>query len=143
MKLPQTVLITSPIHHHISIYFYHKNYYAILKEYLQVLHKLNPKYFQVTLKKLSVLSIPLVEINTSLPLRFVLCTDNEILSIQKKEDMEKVQVNKNIFYYELSIKPNVDMLGITVYMRKQHKFETILHSNDVMNVKESIGEGFG
>ena len=35
--------------------------------------------------------------------------------------MTKVQVKKN-FYFKLSTKPNVDIIGITLYMWKQHTF---------------------
>ena len=75
MLVPQNGSITSPINHQRGLYFYHTNYYAILKEHLQVFHKLHPKDFQRTLDKLSVLKFPLVEIDTSFPIRFVLCID--------------------------------------------------------------------
>ena len=38
------------------------NYYDILKENLQVLHKTRPEYFQIALDKLAVLKYSLVEI---------------------------------------------------------------------------------
>ena len=60
------------------------NFYAILKEHLKLLHKLYPKYFQVTLDKLSVLKFLFVEIWTYFTLKFVLCTDIEITSIKNK-----------------------------------------------------------
>ena len=66
----------------------------------------------------------------------------EMFSIQNKEDMKKLQV-KNIFYFELSIKPNVDILGITVSMWKQYDFDTIFISNDVLNIQDGIGKVFG
>ena len=62
--------------------------------------------------------------------------------IQKKEDMKKLQVNKSIFYFKLSSKNNVDILGITVSMWKQHDFETILNFNDVMNIQVAIVNAF-
>ena len=68
------------------------------------------------------LKFPLVEIGTYFPIRFVVCKDIEMLSIQMKEDMTKLQVNKNIFYFELSSTQNVDILGITLSMWKQHDF---------------------
>ena len=37
--------------------------------------------------------------------------------------MAKVQVNKNIFYFELSSKSNVGILGITVSMQVKHEFK--------------------
>ena len=49
-------------------------------------------------------------------MRFILCTDIEILSIQKQIKMKKLQVNKNIFYFELSSKPNFGIVDIAVYM---------------------------
>ena len=52
----------SPIHHQRGLYFYHMNYYDILKEHLEVLHKLYAKDFQITLDKLSVLKFPLVKL---------------------------------------------------------------------------------
>ena len=52
-------------------------------------------------------------------------TDTKMLPIKQKEDMTKVQVKQDIFYFELSSKPNVDILGITFSMQKQHDFETI------------------
>ena len=36
--------------------------------------------------------------------------------------MKQVQVNNNIFYFELSSKPNIFILGIAVSMRKDHEF---------------------
>ena len=92
----QTLPTLSPIHHQRGLYFHPMNYYAILKEHLQVFHKIHPKYFQIALDRLSVLKFPLVEIETSFPIRFFLCTYIEMYSIQKKEDTTKVQVNKYI-----------------------------------------------
>ena len=63
-----------------------------------------------------------------------------MLLIQRKEDMKKLQVNKNIFSFELSGKSNVDTLGITVHMWKRHEFETIFTYNDVMNIQYVIGK---
>ena len=60
----------------------------------------------------------LVDIDTSFPIRFLLCTETEIMLTQKKENMKKVQVNNNIFYYQLSGKPNVEIMGITLSMCK-------------------------
>ena len=57
--------------------------------------------------------------------------------------MTKVQVKNNIFYYELSSKPNVDIIGITVYMYKRNNFEAIFTSNYFLNIQDSIGKGFG
>ena len=88
------------------------------------------------------MKFPLVEIETYFPIRFIMCTDIETLSIQRKGYMTKVQV-KNIFYPELSIKPNVGILGIKVSMWKQYDFGTIFTSNDVMNIQYSVGKGFG
>ena len=47
----QTGSISSPIHNQRGWYFYNMTYYEILKEPLQVLHKLQPKYFQIATKK--------------------------------------------------------------------------------------------
>ena len=57
--------------------------------------------------------------------------------------MTKVQVNRNIFYFELISKPNVDMIGITVSIWKQQNLETIFTSNYVMNIQYAIRKGFG
>ena len=94
-QLPKTGSRTSPIYNQRGIYLYHMNKYAILKEYLQVLHKLYPKYFQVAPDKLSVLKFSLVEIETYFTIRLVLYTYIEVLSIQKKEDMTKPQIRNN------------------------------------------------
>ena len=56
---------------------------------------------------------------------------------------EKIKSEKHIFYFELSSKHNVDILYVTISMWKQHDFETILASNDVMNIQDAIGKGFG
>ena len=50
-------------------------------------------------------------------------------------------MNKNILCFDLSSKPNVDKIGITVSMWKQHDFETIFTSNDVMKIQDAIGMG--
>ena len=57
--------------------------------------------------------------------------------------MKKVQVNRNIFYFGLSSKTSVGILCITVSMCKQHCFETIFTTDDVINIKDAIGRGFG
>ena len=36
--------------------------------------------------------------------------------VNKKEDKAKVQVNKNICYFELSSKPNIGKLGFKISM---------------------------
>ena len=45
------------------------------------------------------------------------------------------------FYFELSIKPNFDIVGIAVFMWK-NDFETISTSNYVMNIQYGIGNIF-
>ena len=70
-------------------------------------------------------------------------TETEMVFIQKEENMTKVQLNKNIFYFELSSKPNVDIIGITLSMWKLHNYGTIFTSSDVMNIQYAIGNIFG
>ena len=41
-----------------------------------------------------------------------------MLLIQDKEDVKKVQAKNNIFYFELSSRTNVDIIGIKLSMRK-------------------------
>ena len=43
--------------------------------------------------------------------------------------MTKIQVKNKIYYYELSSKPNVGTIGITVSVWKQHIFEKYLIQN--------------
>ena len=50
--------------------------------------------------------------------------------------MKKVKVNTNIFYYELSSKPNVDIIDITLYLWEQRNFETIFTYNGDMNIQD-------
>ena len=57
--------------------------------------------------------------------------------------MKKLQVKNDIFYDQLSSKPTVDKIGITLSMCKRHNFETIFTSNDVLNIKYAIVKGFG
>ena len=52
------------MHYHRVLYPHNMNYCAILKENLQVLHKIQPKYFQIAIEKLSVMKFQLVEIET-------------------------------------------------------------------------------
>ena len=59
------------------------NYYKISKEHVKVLHKPQPKYFQIALDKLSVMRFQLVEIETYFNIMFVLCKDTEILYIKE------------------------------------------------------------
>ena len=49
---------------------------------------------------------------------FVLYRDTEIILIQKKENMIKLQVNYSTFYFELISKPNFDITDIPVSMCK-------------------------
>ena len=51
--LPQTGPISPPIHNQRGAYFYNTNYYTILKENLQLLLKIQPKYFQIEIKVIS------------------------------------------------------------------------------------------
>ena len=46
MIVSQTGSRLSPMHHQRALYFYHTKYYATLKEYLQVIHKIHLKDFQ-------------------------------------------------------------------------------------------------
>ena len=63
--------------------------------------------------------------------------------IQEGENMIKVQINNNIFYCELTFKPNFDVLVITASISKQHDFENILTSNGFMNIQYAIEKIFG
>ena len=51
-------------------------------------------------------------------------------------------MNRNISYFELGNKPNVDVVGIAVSMWEKYEFETIFSSNDVMNIQYGIFKGF-
>ena len=51
MIVPQTGSRSSHIHRQRGLYLYQMDYYTTLKERLQVLHKLEPKYFQIELDK--------------------------------------------------------------------------------------------
>ena len=66
-----------------------------------------------------------------------------MLFILKEENITKLQVNNNIYYYEVSSKPNVDSIGITLSMRKKHNLKTIFTSYDVLNIQDAIAKGFG
>ena len=57
--------------------------------------------------------------------------------------MTKLQVNNKILYYQLSIKPNVYTIGITLSMWIQHNFETIFTYNYVLNIQDAIRKIFG
>ena len=61
-----------------------------------------------------------------------------MLLIQNEENITKVHVNYNIYYYEVSSQPNVDLICIAVSMRKQQNFETIFNSDDVLNIQDAI-----
>ena len=63
--------------------------------------------------------------------------------IPKEENITKSQVSINIFYFELSFKPNVDIMGIKVYNCKSREIETIFTYIDVMSIQYFIGNGFG
>ena len=52
-------------------------------------------------------------------------------------------MNNKIYCYEFSSQPNVDLIGITLYMCNQHVFETILNFDDVLNIQDYIGKIFG
>ena len=45
-----------------------------------------------------------------------MCTEDEMILIQKEENMTIVKVNNNILYYELIIKYNVDITGIFLFL---------------------------
>ena len=57
--------------------------------------------------------------------------------------MTELQVNNIFFCYELSSKHNVYIIGSTLYIWKQHIFETIFTFNDVLNIQYAIGKGLG
>ena len=62
------------------------------RETIIMLHKLQPKYFQIELDKSSVMKFPLFEIETCFPMIFVLCTDIEILPIKKKYKVGSLEI---------------------------------------------------
>ena len=111
-----------------------------LKEYLQLLHKIYPKTFQIEADNYQQWGFIRLRLK-----HIFLCvffgTEIKIFSIKKR--YEKVQPNKNILYPELSSKPNVDIDVITVSIWKTHDFEAISTSNDVMKIQNGIGKGFG
>ena len=90
----------------------------------------------------TMMKFQLVEIETYFPMRFFLCIEIEMLSIIYLKIWKKYK-QKNLFCFELSSKPNVDIDGITVSMWGKHEFETIFTSNDVMNIQGGIGKRFG
>ena len=94
--LPQTVLRLSPMHHKICIYFYNMHYYAILKEHLQLFHKLHPKYFQISQKNYQCWFFSLVEIEAYFPMRIVLYTDIEMSSIKRNKTGKKLKHKKHL-----------------------------------------------
>ena len=51
--------------------------------------------------------------------------------------MTKLQMNKNMFYFELSSKPDVDILGITSYMwkKKTLKLSSLIMMLWIFNMK--------
>ena len=63
--------------------------------------------------------------------------------IKKKEKMTKLQVNKHIFYFELSSKPHVDTIVIKVSIWRRNYFETIFTYDDLVNIQYAIGKVFG
>ena len=62
-----------------------------------------------------------------------------MLSIIKNDNITS---EHNSFYFELSIKQNVDIYGITVYMQK-NEFEIIFIYNYDKNIQYVIGKVFG
>ena len=66
-----------------------------------------------------------------------------MLFILKEENITTLQVNNNIYYYEVSSKPNVDSIGITLSMREKLNLKTIFTSYDVLNIQDAIAKGFG
>ena len=72
------------------------NYNEHFKEHLQLPHKIHGKEIQVAINSLSVFSFILVKIEISFTIRFISCTEFEMLSIRNKYHMKKVQV-KYIF----------------------------------------------
>ena len=54
-------------------------------------------------------------------MRCILCTYIEMTPI-KKGSIDKSTSTKNIFYFELSSKNNVDIDGVTVSMWENHEF---------------------
>ena len=96
------------------------------------------------LEELSVLIFTFVEIQTYLPMMSVFCTETEMLLVQKKEDITKVQVNKNIFYFQPSNKPNVDIIGITVSMWKIKHLKPssllMMFGTFKMKLKKDVGQ---
>ena len=54
--------------------------------------------------------------------------------------MKKTEVNKNIFCPEHRSKPNVDIIGIAVYMQKRIDLETIFTTNNFVNIQDTVGK---
>ena len=88
------------------------------------------------------LKFPLVDIETPFSIRIYFTQKPKYVNPKERKYDNSISEN-NIFYYELGSKPNVDILGITVSMYKQHNFETIFTSNNIMNIQYAIGKVFG
>ena len=52
-------------------------------------------------------------------------------------------MNNNIYYYGIINLPNFDIIVITVSLLKQQIIETIFKYDDVLNIQDSIENGFG
>ena len=83
----------------------------------------------------------LIEIETYVSMRFVFCTDIEILPIIERrydKSIGEKQIN-----FEISGKPNVNIFVIAVSIWRKHQFKTIFTSNGVMNIRCGIDKVFG
>ena len=56
--------------------------------------------------------------------------------------MTKVNVNNNMYCYEVGSNYNVQIIGVTVSMWRKI-LEIVFTSDGVLNIQDSIGKGFG
>ena len=61
----------------------------------------------------------------------------------KRDKIRQKYKQKHIFYFELSSKPNFDIIYIKFSKWKKHNFETIFTSIGAINIQYGIGNVFG
>ena len=89
------------------------------------------------------LKFSLVEMDKSPTIRFEYYKETEIILILKEENITKVNVINNSYYYEFVSKTNIYIIGITVHMWEKHNFENLFTCDDVLNIQYSIRKVFG
>ena len=110
---------------------------------LPMLDSTSPSRFKYNAKYFSDSTFDLIHIDSAYPNRIVLCTQDEYDLLKNTSNCTETEWKDNSFLHELTSLPNHELKGVTVSMWTKHNFESKITLDDVKNLNNALGSGYG